>query len=194
MASTACAGDTGPLLKEGPAVVHHSSQLQPSKGVDGSHARSRQSEEALDTDSLISDSEASKMSNEALERQPSGDGLGDMALVDGPSSTSPLSMPSRTANSSREPQLRALLGRRDALGQGRADSHVAQPWSAADGASLGVAESPPARTAAANAASWHGRRPQPAGRKRLKRLYTGSDDAEIPSLMAGPAQVLEVRA
>ena len=194
MASTACAGDTGPLLKEGHAAVHHSSQLQPSIGVDGSHARSRQSGEALDTDSLISDSEASKMSSEALERQPSGDGLADVAFMDGPSSTRPLSMPSHTANTSREPQLRALLGRRDAVGQGRADRRVAQPWSAADGASLGVVESPPARTAAANATSRHGKRAQPAGRRRLKRLYTGSDDAELPSLMAGPAQVLEVRA
>ena len=194
-ASAAYRSDTCPVLEDSSAVMHDTIQLHPGKRRDDSHAALRQPGGALDTEGVISDSEASEANDTGPDRPPSGSELADAALADESCSTSPLKVSSPAAIISREPQQLALPDRQDAVGKGRADSHSAQPLCAADCPSSSVAETAlPTSAAAACAAPPLEKRLQPTERKRLKRLYISSDYAHMPQHTAGSTQNMEVRA
>lgn len=192
LASAGCGSDGGALLGDSATASPHHTHRRSGK----SNATSpvpRGSGSAWVSDGVISDSEASEASESGPDRQQPGNGPAGVAPVNRASILIPLKVASYIAHGSRELQQLVLPCRQDAIGERYAHSHHAQPVSPAKGPSYcsGETASPPG-AAAASMAQQLGKRGQSAGRKRLKRLYIGSDDAHMPPRTAGPTKGMEV--
>ena len=190
LVSLACGDDPGQCADSSSAAIPHephphASQRRTSQPV------SRQSAAAMASAGVISDSEASEASEVAPAEQPSGVGLADVPSLNEPCRKSPPRVSPHSAQHNRTPQQRAVL---DAVDEGHACSHHAQPLSSANDLSHCSAETAsPATAAPAGVATQRGRKEMSARRKKLKRLYSSGDGLRAPN-KAGRTHDTEVRA
>ena len=192
LASTACGKDE--LLGSHPAAIPHTPHFHPGNSRGGSYLVTASSGPSLDSNSIVSDSEASEARGTAPDRQPIDRACADVVSEDGPRSTSPLQVPLSKYHSGQALQQVAEPHEQDAVEKERAGSRCAlSSLSPSDSSHCRAGTASPVSAAAARVATLRGNGAQSSGRRRLKRLYT-IDDVPWPPHVAGPMQDMEVRA